>query len=136
VQEKSELKEWIKEFIKHKDIFTKSIVEIKDVDKDFLVKYKDKEVFFYVDEIFTEALKRLQNSIVSIAVLNTKQNFDTLIQNWHTLAKDETLTIYFINPNSKTDKKWIIRPSIHNKIADEETLKSGLESMFNTVECI
>jgi hypothetical protein len=136
MSQKVELKEWIKGFIKHKDIFTNSIIEIKDFDDDFLVKYKDKEIFFYVSDSLSEVLKRMQNSIVSIATLNTKANFDTLIQNWHTLTKDETLTIYFVNPNSKTENKWIIRPAIHNKIADEDTLKVGLESMFNTVEIV
>lgn len=134
MQPKVKLKEWIKEFIKHKDIFTHSIVEIKDINEDFLVKYKDKEIFFYVSNDLSVAIRRMQNSIISIATLNTKENFNILIQNWHTLAQNETLTIYFVNPKSTTDKKWIIRPAIHNKIADEDTLKIGLEAMFNTVE--
>ncbi len=31
------------------------------------------------------------------------------------------------------DKKWILKPYVHNKIAEEKSLKTGLKSMFDMV---
>ncbi len=31
------------------------------------------------------------------------------------------------------DKKWILKPYVHNKIAEEKSLKGGLESMVEPI---
>ena len=50
--------------------------------------------------------------------------------------KIKYLVVYFVNPFSKIEKKWIIYPSTHNRISDEASLKPGLRAMFDTVEAI
>jgi hypothetical protein len=42
--------------------------------------------------------------------------------------------MYFVNPESATDKKWMIYPHTHHKISDPSSLKLGLESLFSTVQ--
>jgi len=71
-----------------------------------------------------------------LIVFNTKENFDIIIENWDKLIKFNFLTIYFVNPFSSLDKKWIINPSVHHKICDESSLKLGLKSMFESVDVI
>ena len=44
------------------------------------------------------------------------------------------LSVMFVNPESKIDKKWIIYPATHNSICDASSLKTGLESMFAMVD--
>ena len=133
---KLNLKEWIKEFIKHKDVFLKTIVDIKDSNEGFNVKYKDKQVKFIVEKDLVVAIKKLDKKPISIATLNTLDNFDVLIQNWHKLVSFKDLTIFFINPDSMSERKWILRPHLHDKIADDDSLKTGLKSLFMSVDKI
>ena len=44
------------------------------------------------------------------------------------------LSIYFVNPNSSTEKKWIIYPFTHSKITEHSALKLGLMTLFESVE--
>jgi hypothetical protein len=56
-----------------------------------------------------------------------------LVDNWDKLIKFPSLTLYFVNPFSKLDKKWLINPYVHSKICDDKSLKTGLKSMFEMV---
>ena len=38
------------------------------------------------------------------------------------------LSIYFINPLSKTETRWILHPFTHNKVAEKESLITKMES--------
>jgi len=128
-----DLKEWTVQFVKHKDVFTKSIVSIDDSGPNIKVKYKDKEISYVVADDLSMALEKISENM-SIVTLNTKNNLNELIKNWHQLVKYPELTIYFVNINSASEIKWIIRPYLHNKISDDETLASGLKSLFSTVD--
>jgi len=128
-----DLKNWIIEFLKHKDIFTKSLVAIKEKRHDVLVTYKDKEILYIVREDLSLAVEEVKDN-VCIVTLNTRDNLDILIKHWHQLVKHPELTIYFVNTDSEAEKKWIIRPYLHNKIADEDSLKVGLSSLFAMVD--
>jgi hypothetical protein len=68
-----------------------------------------------------------------LVMLNTTNNFQILVDNWDKLIKFISLTLYFVNPFSKLDKKWVINPHVHHKICDENSLKTGLKSMFEMV---
>jgi len=131
------LKQWTLEFIKHKDLIQKSITSIKENDV-IHVKSKDKEQVYVVQpEIdgFQEAIDYSEKDIwVVMVCYNTKQNFYKLIKNWENLVKYRKLSVMFVNPESKIDKKWIIYPATHNSICDASSLKTGLESMFAMVD--
>ena len=131
------LKQWTVEFIKHKDMIQKSILDIKENDV-IHVKSKDKEQVFVVEseiESFQKVLDFAEKDMLVVMVCyNTKKNFDKLIKNWENLVKFKKLSVMFVNPKSNKDKKWIIYPATHNSICDPASLKTGLESMFAMVD--
>jgi len=132
------LREWTVSYAKHKDILTKNITNIKEEQDRVIVKFNDKEQVFLIkptaDDSVIQEINKDKN--IGIVMLNSKENLDFLIKNWSKLIKFEKLTLFFINPFSEPDKKWLISPYIHNKICDKDSLKLGLKTMFETVESI
>jgi hypothetical protein len=130
-----DLKKWSLEYIKHKDAFLKQIQQIDEKPDGYHIRFKAKEESIICNEDLGSALARVgEAKHASIYCVNTRSNFEILTTRWHTLATNEGLTIFFINPDSQTETKWVIRPHLHNRIADEESLKTGLRAMFDTVE--
>ena len=138
----SYLLDWTINFIKNRDALTKKIDGIeKDKEFNFSVKYKDgKEIFFIVkisiedvDKILGKMNKEVHFCMIT---LNNKSNLGIIFNNWKKLIEYKFLSIYFVNPFSQLDKKWIIYPYTHNKICDEGSLELGLKSMFEVVEQI
>jgi hypothetical protein len=129
-----DLGRWLVDFVRFRDSFTKSITGIEEKGTEVIVKRKTGEDRYLVSPDLSDALSGLRESPVSVVTLNTRFNLRQLLQNWHSLSKFPNLTIYFVNPDSGTEKKWIIRPHLHDKVADDDALGPGLESMFSTVE--
>ena len=132
------LKEWAVSYVKHRDMITKNIVNIKEEQDKVIVKFKDKEKVFLIMPIVNDSVieKINKDKNTGIIILNSKENLDFLIKKWSKLIKFEKLTIFFINPFSEPEKKWFISPYVHNKICDKDSLKLGLKTMFETVETI
>ncbi|MBU4284098.1 MAG: hypothetical protein KJ968_03255 [Nanoarchaeota archaeon] len=132
------LREWTSSYIKHRDMLTKNITNIKEEQDRVVVKFKDKEQVFLIrptaDDSVIQEINKDKN--IGIVMLNSRENLDFLIKNWRKLIKFEKLTLFFINPFSEPDKKWLISPYTHNKICDKDSLKLGLKTMFETVEPI
>lgn len=136
------LVEWTAHYVKNKDIVSKKIEKIENGKEgfDLYVKYKDREQYFIIvssiNGIDAVLQKVNDNFYFSIVTLNSKENFDILLKNWHKLINFKFLNIIFVNPFSETDKKWIVFPYTHQKICDGYSLKNGLKSMFAMVEPI
>lgn len=136
------LKEWVIGYLKNKDILEKRIEDIKPDEDGFdvVVKFNDKTQFFLIKPTignFDEIIEKIKNKgNVSLVVLNNRGNLDGVITNWDKLTEYKSFNVFFINPFSKMDKKWIISPYTHSKICDKGSLKSGLKSMFEMVEPI
>lgn len=136
------LVEWLIHYIKNKDIVSKKIEQIENGKGgfDLYVKYKDREQYFIIasgiNDIDAIAQKITDNFYFSIVTLNSKENFEILLNNWHKLVNFKFLNLIFVNPFSETDKKWIVFPYTHQKICDGYSLKNGLKSMFAMVEPI
>ncbi len=133
------LQDWTITYTKNRDLVFRKIISIEKNDSDFVVKYKDKVVKFVMvpflkDNNQLNTLKLEEN--ITIVVLNTSENFDFMIKNWSSVCKYRNLSVFFVNPFSTSEKKWIISPYIHSKICDESSLKQGLRSMFETVEIV
>ena len=136
------LVDWTVNFLKNKDILAKKIENIEH-DKDgfdLYVKYRDREqrviVALQLKDLDSIVKKISNNSYFSIVTLNSKENFDAVVKNWNALTSFKFLNIIFANPFSESEKKWIVFPHTHHKICDENSLESGLKSMFVMVEPI
>lgn len=135
------LKKWVSNFIKNKDIISGTIQKIDIREKKIYVSHKNKKQLFMI-EPFLKNISTIKKDIneaedfVCIATYNTKENLDFMINNWKDLIKSQKLSIYFINPMSKTEKKWIIFPHTHDSISEKSSLRQGLLSLFNTVDVL
>ncbi|MDP2750429.1 MAG: hypothetical protein Q8O89_06365 [Nanoarchaeota archaeon] len=135
MDKKEMLREWVMHFIKQKD--ADKIVSIDEQGDKITVTLKEgKSYYFIVPELRDEGFLRNLNKEerITIAVFNKKINLEFLIKNWKDFVDFPFLTFHFVNPESKTDLKWIIRPNVHNRITEPKSLKTGLKSMFDMVE--
>ncbi|MFH1440241.1 MAG: hypothetical protein ABIG89_06735 [Candidatus Woesearchaeota archaeon] len=136
-KEFQELKEWLIIFLKHRDIFHKKIVNINEDGEFLLVEQKDAIKYYAIfptigdiKQIVTE----YKDKNISIITFNTRDNLDFIIKSWQELSALQMLCIYFVNPHSSTDKKWIIYPFTHSRISEKSSLKLGLMTLFESVE--
>jgi hypothetical protein len=56
------------------------------------------------------------------------------VKEFSTLAAKNDLTVLFVNP--KQNEKWSMKPAVHAAVADKESLKAGLTTMFQVVPTI
>ncbi len=133
------LVDWIIDYLKNRDLLFRKIDSIEKNKDGFDVyfKFKDKEQFFVVMPVIKDV-----NAILSkfdsernfgLVVFNTMGNFDFLVKNWDKLVQFKRLCIFFVNPFSQLDKKWIIYPFTHNGICERTSLERGLKAMFGMV---
>jgi hypothetical protein len=73
---------------------------------------------------------------LTIITINSKTNIAFLVDSWKELSVIPTLTLIFINPFSESEKKWLIKPYIHNMISEPAALKSGIKAMASTVDYV
>ena len=134
------LVDWIVDYLKNKDLYLRKIEVIEKNKKGFdvYVKFKDREQFFVVEPVIENIdnvfSKFNSEGYFGLVVLNTIGNLDILTKNWDKFVKFEHLCVYFVNPFSKLDKKWIIYPYVHNNICEKDALEKGLKTMFEVVE--
>jgi len=135
-EEKKYLIEWVQRFLNNRNMIFRTIESIERHGVyDLLVKQKAKQQFVLAEPVLTKgALNMLDaEKNILLACFNTEENFRFMIENWKQLAACQNLTMYFVNPESEPDKKWIIAPYVHQKICDNASLKTGLRAMFETV---
>lgn len=137
--DKKSLLDWITIFIQSKDAYVGDLVNIKKATEfDLIAIYNNKEENIIVlpqIKNFDEFYEKLKKDVMIIIVVpNTKENFEIILENWKRLIDFDKLTIYFVNPDSQTETKWVIKPHMHNKISDDRSLKTGLETMFKSVQ--
>jgi hypothetical protein len=135
--EKEFLVDWITRFLENRNVIFRTIEEIAAHDQyDLCVRHKTKEQYVIAQpkfgrEIFDKITKEKHIILVGF---NSEDNFEFLVENWRQLVTFPNLTIYFINPLSELDKRWVICPFVHQRICDNASLKTGLRAMYETVE--
>ena len=129
----SSLREWVQQFIKHKDVFDRKITAIDDSKDVIVVKRKDNTAQRWVvsDQFSYSGASKEQTAI---ACLSSRENIKAVVKVWPQLVKDAMLSIYFVN--LKNGNKWNISPRVHDLIADTSTLESGLVSLLDASEGI
>ncbi len=135
VDELSILRDWTIEYLKHKDIIRRSIqsITVKDPHT-LLVVHKDKEQIYVIAPTILSFKEALVGRGVSLVCFNTSQNFKMLMSHWSELVNAPHLCIYFVNPYSQQDKKWVIYPYTHHRITDKSALTLGLTTLFQSVD--
>jgi len=121
--------EWTKHFVQVKYLGLK---DLKEQDKTISFNLTSKKYLVEIHEEFPERVSAIKDTNQIIVTLNTKKNVKTMISNMNELAKNQNLTIVYANPTQ--NHKWLIKPYTHMLIADKKSLKTGIMSLFDTVE--
>ncbi|MFC1753849.1 hypothetical protein ACFL96_10740 [Thermoproteota archaeon] len=140
MEEVNYLAEWFIRFLKNRDIYFKKIKNIEQKEDLLIVEEKNRTVTYFL-VAFTDDLKKLTKEMkpdqnYGLLLYNDDDNLDALLAAWSDLIKIRNLIVYFINPFSKLEKKWVVYPCTHDWISEKEALKTGLRAMFETVEPI
>lgn len=131
------LREWALAFVKSRDAFFRKVARFEDVGSDFVAHYKDGKQQLHV---IMPSLADLSQFIakcppeqhVVLITLNNKENKKAVVEHWKQLAGMKFLTLYFANPVSEGEKKWVIMPHVHDKICDGN-LMAGFNSLSEMV---
>jgi hypothetical protein len=138
MEAKAVLRDWIVEYVKSKDLLIKQITAIKQDEQncDVVVEGTVKSQYIIVNPALGDlgSLDALKDKHVVLVTANTKENMEALIKNWDRLIQYPHLSVYFVNPNSSLDKRWVIFPATHARITERSALRKGLESLYATVE--
>lgn len=139
-----DLLNWTQTFVKQKDIIKQQLLSIEHKGNLVHTVGKDSQVHDYFVLEHLEQLSSLsvaveksdadQRYFISLVCYNTKKNLQYLQQHWQQLITHQRLTLFFVNPTSQTETKWILKPWLHHKITDPSSLATGLKSLFETVE--
>lgn len=132
------LVDWSIRFLENKDVIRKEIINIEKGKRNFSIHYKDKIGRFFVEPVLGDYIfSKIKNEdYIGFITLNNMANIKFVVSNWTKLIKFKFLSVYFINPFSTSDKVWIIRPYIHDRICDKASLELGLRSMAEMVNTI
>lgn len=132
------LRGWIIEHLKAKDVLTKQITMVKEhaEDADVVIEGMLKNQYVLIQPSLQDLsrLPCLKEKHVIIVTANAKENMEFLLNKWEEFVQYPHLAIYFANPNSPLDKRWVIFPATHDKITERKALRKGIESLFQTVE--
>jgi len=136
---KEHLKEWYIKYRKNRDLILKKIESINDNKTHLSIKNRDnsEEVAIIHEDAtsISELLKPFnKEKHVITVVLNKKAHIDLLLKEWNELIEYSYLTVIFVNPHSSENKKWIVKPAVHNKITEKATLKKGIQSIAESVD--
>ncbi len=130
------LEQWFYEFAKNRDLIHRKIDHIDE--QHHRIYFKTYEQLVVVEPFFGDIGNMLQvlekEKHYALVCFNTRENFKKLIEHWNSFVEFRFLTLYFVNPFSNQDKKWVVVPSTHSRIADPGSLKTGLKAMFDMVD--
>jgi hypothetical protein len=129
------LVEWIEIFLKNKDLIHRRIKSIKKLENSLIVTYQDREhIYIVVSQLNKDVLDKLNKNHCSIVCYNTKENIQFLKSNWQSFAELPKFSLFFVNPFSKVEKRWIIYPRTHQMLSDD--INQGIDALANGVEVI
>lgn len=135
---KETLVNWIVEYVKSKDAMVKQITAIKPnaQDCDVVVEGTLKNQFVVVQPTLAGVaeLGAFKDKHLVLVTTNARENMEFLISNWEKFVQFPHLSVYFVNPNSAMDKRWVIFPATHDRITERRALRKGIESLFSTVD--
>ena len=137
-----ELLDWAEHYARNQDVHAKRILSIEKKDSALVSIHSDKRDYFFVKHVLDNLHDFIAKSGIEsndkdkfiIVVLNSRSNVDELLKAWDIASKYPKLSILFVNPKSATEKKWIIKPYIHNRISDKASLSRGILAMAQAVE--
>ncbi len=130
---KTDLKTWCIHYIRSRDAMERKLVSIDEQGDKVVATYKNRVVTFVPQDVLSVDAAKL-SGIVTVVCLQTIKNFQTLVSGFGEFAKNDQLTVIFLNP--AVGDKWVVKPSVHAAVADKSNLKAGLQSLYDMVPAV
>jgi len=91
---------------------------------------------FIDDKELSKAMDRLKPyEMCSLVVYNTKANLDSVLKHWDKIAGfKKNFSINFINPFSKSEKRWVVYPMTHELVVEKSKIGPSLKILFSNVD--
>lgn len=125
------LKEWTINFVKHRDVFLKKLVDYAASDSEIVFHFKDGDQSYVILNELDESVFKLltKKEFNGLSCTSSLKNFNFMVNNWDSLKKYNNLSLLFAD--LKSLKYLAIKPFVHDRISDPESLIRGLESLFS-----
>jgi len=131
-----ELIEWAINYVKNKDLVKRDLVDYEQDNEIIIFHHKEYDQTCFCVEYLDDSIKKQMDKKKRMLIVcpNSKKNLKYLTENWKFFKDYEFLSLVFAN--IEYNLRWIIRPSIHNHVADESNIAKGLKAMFETVPSV
>ncbi len=132
------LLEWAERYARYRDI-SRKIIEIKGADFGFEALNNDGTFSLWV---ISPSLKQFKEELVAgkkaifVVSLSNNENIRYLEKEWDSFAANQGMVLIFVNPFSAAEEKWLVKPSLHNRVSEKASLLQGLRAMAELVEPI
>tara|TARA_Y100000310_G_scaffold62055_2_gene57324 strand:- start:3482 stop:3940 length:459 start_codon:yes stop_codon:yes gene_type:complete len=136
------LSDWTLKYLKNKDLVLNRIESMEPLKGDFRFKiiFKDGEqlVTCCAKLGSVKGILEKKDKFIScwVTVINSKDNFNFLLNNWEFFIGYINLTLCFLNPFSMRELKWVVKPSAHNLVSEESSLAGGLKAIADNVDLV
>ena len=126
-----ESEDWVINYVKNRDLIERNLIGHEIKGELIKFKFKKHEQDYIIKEVLDESVFDIKSTgeTTTIVCLNTEHNVDFVVKNWDKLKKDPKLKVMFVNFSA--NRKWILSPYTHDKIADPESLETGIQSMYS-----
>ncbi|MCX6706528.1 MAG: hypothetical protein NT001_00075 [Candidatus Woesearchaeota archaeon] len=133
-------------FIKNKDLILRRIIDVehKKGEDIIIANLVDGGRHAYIVEPFidekdiSKTIEKLKPyEMCSLVVYNTKANFDAIVRHWDKIAGfKKNFSVNFINPFSKSEKRWVVYPMTHELVVEKSKIGSSLKILFSNVDAV
>jgi hypothetical protein len=130
---RSDLVTWAEHYLRARDAFERKMVSMEKTDTGLVVTYKNRKLVVVAQDKLDDTVATSKDEILLVTA-QTDANFAALLKAFAAFAEKKDLTVVFVNP--KLNEKWLLKPAIHASVADKESLKAGLTTMFQAVPTI
>ncbi|MFB6197386.1 MAG: hypothetical protein ABEI52_03825, partial [Halobacteriaceae archaeon] len=111
--------------VRHQDMMEQALEGFDSTGDGLVFHYEDGDDIYSLQETLSIC------DVDVIVCLNTEENKEELVEAWDTAIEIDP-KIIFVNP--KENSKWIVKPSLHDRVADPENLEEGFDTLQdNTV---
>ncbi|MFH1133976.1 MAG: hypothetical protein V1735_05785 [Nanoarchaeota archaeon] len=130
------LRGWYVRYLRHKDMALRKIDSITETPNGARVVMKDRTIEVIVSLQLADAVPLLKDCWQTIVTLHNEDNRKALVERWPDFVAHSKLTIFFLNPFSTQESRWMVMPYTHDKVCDHGSLELGFTAMGELVEPI
>ncbi len=125
------LREWAYSYFRHKDLFTRSIKELRTEDSGLiLVRKNGNTEHILCTKTLDPASLPSEGKRAYIITEDTKRNLDVLVDSWGVFKSRPDLLVIFVDMHQST--RWLLFPHTHARISDPKKIRRSLKALSDS----